>query len=75
MSEIVYLDPEIANEGEPATSWKEGWAGQAPIPDLVKLFGNHKRLGKYYAPFVFRPFPVTLYHATEESLKIMTAKA
>lgn len=68
-----YLDPEIANEGEAATMWHPG-AGPAPIPDMQKMLGNHKHYGRYFAPKVFAPFPSYIYHATEGSKVVKTAK-
>lgn len=68
-----YLDPEIANEGEAATMWHPG-AGPAPIPDMQKMLGNHKHYGRYFAPKVFAPFPSYIYHATEPSKLVRTAK-
>lgn len=73
MSGVVYLDPEIANEGEAATDWHPG-AGPAPIPDMAKLLGNHKHFGRYFAPHRMIPFPAWLYHATEPEFIVKTAK-
>ena len=68
-----YLDPSIANEGEAATDWHPG-SGPAPIPDMMKMLGNHKHYGRYFAPHVFRPFPAWIYHATEPEFVVRTAK-
>lgn len=69
----TYLDPEIANEGEAATMWHPG-AGPAPIPDMQKMLGNHKHYGRYFAPYIFRPFPSDIYHATEPKKTVKNAK-
>ena len=68
-----YLDPSIRDEGEAATDWHPG-AGPAPIPDMVKMLGNHKHYGRYFAPHVFKPFPAWIYHATESEFIVRTAK-
>lgn len=70
---VEYLDPEIANEGEAATDWRPG-SGPAPIVDMAKMLGNHRKMGRYFAPHVFRPFPAWIYHATEPEQIVKTAK-
>src|SRR6202041_2744788 len=68
-----YLDPSIANEGEAATDWHPG-SGPAAIPDMVKMLGNHKHYGRYFAPKVFKPFPAWIYHKSEPEKIVVTAK-
>jgi hypothetical protein len=74
---VVYLDPEIAGEGESANNWAPGAWTNAPAtedeyqPDIepphvndYAAFKKHKHYRQYFRPYRYHPFPAFLYHPT-----------
>jgi hypothetical protein len=74
---VVYLDAEIAGEGESANNWAPGAWTNAPAtedeyqPDIepphvndYAAFKKHKHYRQYFRPYRYHPFPAFLYHPT-----------
>jgi hypothetical protein len=86
MSDIVYLDPEIANEGSSANNWAPGDWTIAPSvsdeeyqPDLdpphindYAAFKKHKHYRQYFRPYRYVPFPAWMYHSKHEPKIVKT---
>ena len=79
MSQVEYLDREIAGEGLHAdapipNSWMDGaGATEEYQPDIepphindYAAFKKHKHYRQYFRPHVYQPFPAWLYHPTQE---------
>lgn len=80
MSNIEYLDPEIANDGQSANNWQPGaWTNtpatsdeeyqpefEPPHINDYAAFKKHKHYKQYFRPYRYQPFPAWMYHPTQE---------
>ena len=74
VTEVGYLDPEIAGEGQAVELGNENINYAPPVKPIIPDLSTVKSLRKYFAPYRFRPFPTWIYHPTEAARIVKDAK-
>jgi hypothetical protein len=76
-SEVGYLDPEIANEGQSVYKDAMGdevlWSAPAPKP-VVPDWSQNKAIKHYFNRSGYAPWPTMIYHPVEASREVKDAE-